>query len=113
MSRPAGPRDSSAWHHRETPDRLKAGQTDAGIVWKTETLEALRDGAQVEGVSLPPQDSLRDEVAYAIGALKGSRRGDAAARYLAFLASPQGQAAYTSFGFVGASPQELALKPIP
>ena len=103
----------TAVHHRETPDRLKAGQTDAGIVWKTETLEALRDGAQVEGVSLPPQDSLRDEVAYAIGALKGSPRAEAAARYLAFLASPQGQAAYTAFGFVGASPPELALKPIP
>jgi ABC-type molybdate transport system substrate-binding protein len=103
----------TAVHHRETPDLLKAGKTDAGIVWKTETLEALRDGAQVEGVSLPPQDSLRDEVAYAIGALKGSRHADAAARYLAFLASPPGQAAYTAFGFVGASPQELALKPIP
>lgn len=103
----------TAVHHRETPERLKAGQSDAGIVWKTETLEALRDGAQVEGISLPPPDSLRDEVSYAIGALVGSRRADAAARYLAFLATPRGQAAYTSFGFVGASPQELALKPIP
>jgi ABC-type molybdate transport system substrate-binding protein len=103
----------TAVHHRETPDLLKAGRTDAGIVWKTETLEALRDGAQVEGITLPPQDSLRDEVSYAIGALVGSRRADAAARYLAFLATPRGQAAYTSFGFVGASAQELALKPIP
>jgi ABC-type molybdate transport system substrate-binding protein len=103
----------TAVHHRETPDRLKAGQSDAGIVWKTETLAALRADAPVEGVILPPQDSLRDEVSYAIGALKNSRRADAAARYLAFLATPQGQAAYTAFGFVGASPQELALKPIP
>jgi len=103
----------TAVHHRETPELLKAGKTDAGIVWKTETLEALRDGAQVEGVTLPPQDSLRDEVSYAIGALKNSHRADAAARYLAFLASPQGQAAYISFGFVGATPQELTLKLIP
>ena len=103
----------TAVHHRETPERLKAGQSDAGIVWKTETLEALRDGAQVEGVGLPPQDSLRDEVSYAIGALEGSRRAEVAARYLAFLATPRGQAVYTSFGFVGATPQELALKPIP
>ncbi len=103
----------TAVHHRETPDRLKAGQSDAGIVWKTETLEALRAGAEVEGVSLPPDDSLRDEVSYAIGALKGSGRSAAAASYLGFLATPQGQSVYTGFGFVGASPQELALKPIP
>jgi len=103
----------TAVHHRETPELLKANRTDAGIVWKTETLEALRDGAQVEGVKLPPQDSLRDEVSYVIGALKGSHRTDAAARYLAFLASPQGQAAYASFGFVEATPQELTLKLIP
>lgn len=103
----------TAVHHRETPDRLKAGQSDAGIVWKTETLAALRAGAQVEGVGLPLADSLRDEVAYAIGALKGTPRADAAARYLAFLATPQGQSAYTAFGFVGASPEELALKSIP
>lgn len=103
----------TAVHHRETPDRLKAGQSDAGIVWKTETLEALRAGAEVEGVSLPPEDSLRDEVSYAIGALKGSSRSAAAASYLNFLATPQAQSVYTGFGFVGASPQELALKPIP
>lgn len=103
----------TAVHHRETPELLKANRTDAGLVWKTETLEALRDGAQVEGVKLPPQDSLRDEVSYVIGTLKGARRADAAARYLAFLASPQGQAAYVGFGFVEATPQELMLKPIP
>ena len=103
----------TAVHHRETPERLKAGTSDAGIVWKTETLEALRDGAPVESVRLPPQDSLRDEVSYAIGALKGSPRSAAATRYLAFLASPEGQAIYASFGFVSATPQELMSKPIP
>lgn len=103
----------TAVHHRETPMRLKSDMSDAGIVWKTETLEALRDGALVEGVVLPPQDSLRDEVSYAIGVLKGSRRAEAAARYLDFLATPAGQSAYASFGFVKATPQELAVKPIP
>lgn len=103
----------TAVHHRETPDRIKAGQSDAGIVWKTETLEALRDGAQVEGVDLPPVDSLRDEVSYVIGARKGSSRSAAAATYLEFLATPQAQAVYGGFGFVRASPDELKLKPIP
>lgn len=103
----------TAVHHRETPDRIKAGQSDAGIVWKTETLEALRDGAQVESVALPPVDSLRDEVSYAVGALKGSNRSTAATSYLQFLATPQAQAVYAGFGFVSASPDELKLRPIP
>lgn len=103
----------TAVHHRETPLRVQSGLSDAGIVWKTETLEALRDGAPVESVRLPPEDSLRDEVSYAIGVLKSSPRSAAANRYLAFLASPAGQAAYVSFGFVSATPQELTSKPIP
>jgi ABC-type molybdate transport system substrate-binding protein len=103
----------TAVHHRETPERIKAGTSDAGIVWKTESLEALREGAQVDTVQLPPEDSLRNEVSYAIGAMKGSRRAEAAARYLRFLATPEAQGAYAKFGFVNASAQELALKPIP
>lgn len=103
----------TAVHHRETPDRIKAGTSDAGIVWKTEVLEALRDGAQVEAVALPPADSLRDEVSYAIGALKGSPKADAASKYLRFLASPDASNVYTRYGFVAADAQELTLKPIP
>ena len=103
----------TAVHHRETPDRIRAGTSDAGIVWKTETLEAVRDGASVEAVQLPPEDSMRAEVSYAIGALKGGRREQAAARYLEFLATPASQAAYTKYGFVSATAEELRLKPIP
>ncbi len=62
---------------------------------------------------MPPQDSLRDEVAYAIGPLDASPRKAMAERYLAFLATPAAQAAYAKYGFVNATPQELALKPIP
>ena len=102
----------TAVHHRETPERLQSGTSDAGIVWKTETLEALRAGASVESVRLPAQDSLRDEVSYAIGAITGSPRSGAAARYLDFIASPEGQAVYASFGFVPATSQELMSKPI-
>lgn len=103
----------TAVHHRETPDRILAGQSDTGIVWITEGIEAQRDGKAVDMVKLPPQDSLRDEVAYAIGPLDASPRQAAAQRYLAFLATPQAQAAYAKYGFVNATPQELALKPIP
>lgn len=103
----------TAIHHRETPERIRDGKSDAGIVWKTETLEAVRDGARVEAVSLPPEDSLRDEVSYAIGALTNSGRKVAAERYLRFLATPGAQEAYAKFGFVRATSDELRLKPIP
>jgi len=100
-------------HHRETPVRIREGLSDAGIVWKTEALEALREGARVEAVELPPEDSRRDEVAYVAGPLTGSPRRAAADAYLRFLASPAGQEAYARFGFVAAGPEDLRLRQIP
>ena len=102
----------TAVHHRETPERIRDDKSDAGIVWKTEVMEALRHGAQVEAVELPAADSLRDEVSYAIGALQNGRHQQNAAAYLAFLATDAAQGAYEKFGFVKARPDELALKPI-
>jgi ABC-type sulfate transport system substrate-binding protein len=103
----------TAVHHRETPDRILAGTSDTGLVWLTEAIEAQRDGKQVQTVLLPPVDSLRDEVAYAVCALgKGTRQANAA-RYLSFLATAEAQAAYAKFGFVNATAGELELKPIP
>ena len=99
--------------HRETPDRIKAGQSDAGVVWKTEVLEARRAGADIEAVELPPQDSLRDEVSYVIGPLSHSPHQKAADAFLKFLRSPGGQDAYARFGFVKATEAELTAKPIP
>jgi ABC-type molybdate transport system substrate-binding protein len=100
-------------HHRETPERILAGTSDMGIVWVTETQQAKRAGMKVDGVRLPPEDSLRDEVSYAIGALSASPHKAAAEKYLAFLATPAAQDAYAEFGFVKAKPEELKLRPIP
>jgi ABC-type molybdate transport system substrate-binding protein len=100
-------------HHRETPERIREGLSDAGIVYATEVAAALAMGVPVEGVALPPEDSRRDYISYVIGALVGSPRSEAAGRFLAFLATPSAQEAYTRFGFVGASAEELRLKPIP
>jgi len=102
----------TAVHHRETPDRILAGTSDTGIVWVTEGIEAQRQGKAVDMVRLPPADSLRDEVAYVIGALNGPRKA-AADRYLVFLRTPAAQAAYAKYGFVNASPQALTPRPIP
>ena len=103
----------TAVHHRETPDRILAGQSDAGMVWKTEVLAAEQLGAKIDAVALPDEDSLRNEVAYAIGMLKGTSHRDAAEAFLSFLRSPDGQAAYARFGFVKASEAELQPRPIP
>ncbi len=102
----------TAVHHRETPERIRDDKSDAGIVWKTEVMEALRQGAKVEAVELPAADSLREEVSYAVGALDNSRHKQNAAAYLAFLGTAPAQQAYAKFGFVKARREELVLKPI-
>lgn len=103
----------TAVHHRETPERIRAGLSDTGLVWRTEVIEAIRDGSAIEGVELPPEDSLKDEVAYVVGALREAPHREAADAYLRFLASEEGQAAYASFGFVRAAADELRSRPIP
>jgi len=100
-------------HHRETPERILDGRSDTGIVWVTETMEAKRDGAKVDSVRLPPQDSLVDEVSYAIGSLTKSGNKAMADRYIRFLATAEAKQAYSKYGFVTASDAELRLKPIP
>jgi ABC-type molybdate transport system substrate-binding protein len=102
----------TAVHHRETPERIRDNKSDAGIVWKTEVMEALHQGAPVEAVELPEADSLRDEVFYAIGPLENARNKENADAYLAFLGTTAGQDAYAKFGFVKARSDELKLRPI-
>ncbi|MBR1222242.1 substrate-binding domain-containing protein [Bradyrhizobium sp. U87765 SZCCT0131] len=102
----------TAVHHRETPQRIVAGQSDAGVVWRTEVLQALRSGAAVEAVDLPAEDSLRDEVSYAIGRLDDTPHAAAATAWLAFIGSRAAQDIYRSYGFVGASDTELTPKPL-
>jgi len=100
-------------HHRETPERILDGRSDTGIVWVTEVGEAKREGAKVDMVRLPPEDSLVNEVSYAIGSLTNSRKKAMADRYIQFLATPAAKAAYAKYGFVNATDEELKLKPIP
>jgi ABC-type molybdate transport system substrate-binding protein len=102
----------TAVHHRETPDRILANQSDAGMVWKTEVLAAERGGAKIDAVALPDEDSLRREVSYVIGMLKAAPRAAAGQAFLEFLSSPECQQAYGKYGFVNASADELKPKPI-
>ncbi len=102
----------TAVHHRETPDRILADQSDAGMVWKTEVLAAKRGGAKIDAVALPDQDSLRNEVSYVIGMLKTTPHATAAQAFLTFLSSPECQQIYAKYGFVNASADELKPKRI-
>lgn len=61
---------------------------------------------------MPPDDSLREEVSYVIGALTGTAHADAGASFLGFLRSSAGQEAYAKYGFVKATNEQLVLKPI-
>ena len=102
----------TAVHHRETPDRILANQSDAGMVWKTEVLAAERSGAKIDAVALPDQDSLRKEVSYVIGMLKAAPHAASAQAFLQFLSSPECQQTYAKYGFVNAGADELKPKPI-
>ncbi len=100
-------------HHREIPARIALGQTDVGLVWRTETIAAIARGAAVEGVALPPEDNAALLVNYVAAMLDGSGHKEAAAAMIGFMASQAGQDAYAAFGFVPASPEERTLRPLP
>lgn len=99
-------------HHRETPDRIEAGTADVGIVWTTEVAHAKEQGRPLEGVTIAAPLNKQAKVNYAIGAMKNGRNADNAALYLAYLATDAAQAIYEKYGFIRASAEELALKPL-
>jgi ABC-type molybdate transport system substrate-binding protein len=99
-------------HHRETPDRIEKGEADVGIVWTTEVVHAKAEGRPIDGVAIPAPLNKQDKVNYAIGTMKNGRNPDNAARYLAYLASDDAQSIYEKYGFLRASAEELALKPL-
>lgn len=103
----------TAVHHREIPEALKAGTTDVGIVWVTETKNELGTGSEVVSVPLPAEDSMVREVAYVIGTMTNAKNASAAQRYMDFLKTNEAQAAYAKFGFIKASPAELSPRAIP
>lgn len=99
-------------HHRETPHRIENGEADVGIVWTTEVVEAQSQGRSVEGVAIEAPYNKQDKVGYAIGSLKSGRNQDNAKRYLEYLATDEAQNIYAKYGFIKATADELALKPL-
>ena len=99
-------------HHRETPYRIEHGEADVGIVWTTEVQYAKSQNRPVEDVSIPAPYNMQHKVGYAIGALSTGRNPYNAARYLAYLGTPEAQAIYAKYGFLKANDSELKLKPL-
>lgn len=100
-------------HHREIPEGIKKGETDVGIVWATEVKHALAEGAPVESVTLPVNDSLKNEVIYVAAPLRNAAHAKYAEAYIAYLGSPAGQDAYSNHGFVRADADEMIGRVIP
>lgn len=100
-------------HHRETPDRIEAGEADVGIVWTTEIVEAKKQGRKVEGVAIPAPLNQGGKVGYAIGELSTGRNSRHAHAYMHYLQTDEAQAIYAKYGFVTASADKLKIKPIP
>ncbi len=100
-------------HHRETPHRIEQGEADVGIVWTTEIKHAQAEGRAIDGVPIPAPLNMSDKVGYAIGVLSTGRNQANARRYLDYLATQGAQDIYARYGFVEASAEERALKPIP
>jgi molybdate transport system substrate-binding protein len=74
--------------------KIEAGELDAGITYVTDVMST--DGA-VEGVDIPEESNVVAE--YPIAVLAGAPNPDAAAAFVEFVLSEEGQAILTAYGF--------------
>ena len=75
--------------------KVTAGEADAGIVYATDVLAA---GDSAEGVDIPADINVIAE--YPIVATKDSANPDAAAAFIEFVPSEQGQKILDAYGFL-------------
>ena len=99
-------------HHRETPDRIEAGEADVGIVWTTEVTHAKAQGRPLDGVPIPAPYNMQDKVNYAIGILTAGRNQENAIAFISYLGTDEAQEIYEKYGFLRANKEELRLKPL-
>jgi len=74
--------------------KIEAGELDAGITYVTDVLS---NSGTVEGVDIPAEVNVVAE--YPIAILTGAPNPDAAAAWVEFVLSEEGQAILTSYGF--------------
>jgi molybdate transport system substrate-binding protein len=74
--------------------KIEAGELDAGIVYVTDVLST---AGSVEGIDISQEDNV--VASYPIAALTAAPNPDAAAAFVEFILSAQGQAILQDFGF--------------
>jgi len=99
-------------HHRQIA-AIESRRADVGLVWRTETLAVIADGAPVHGLSLPPGQNAVDQVGYVAGAFGDSPHAAAAAAFIGFLGSQPGQDPNAAYGFVPATKGERTPRLLP
>lgn len=95
-------------HHRQTPMRILAKQSDAGVVWTSEVRFQQKLGNPVEGVKIPV--GLNTPATYAAGVVKGAAHAAAAREWVKYLKSDEAQSAYAEFGFRPVSAERARLE---
>jgi molybdate transport system substrate-binding protein len=75
--------------------KIELGEADAGIVYTTDVRAA---AGKVQGIPIP--DSFNVVATYPLVKVKDSSNAAAAAAFIAYLRSPEGQAKLESFGFL-------------
>lgn len=95
--------DGTTWlthiHHRQTPAQVMAGKCDAGAVWYTEAyFHRNLVNHPTDLVEIPA--SQNKVVTYTMGMMKYAPHKQAAADFLKFLMSDEGQGIYQKYGFM-------------
>ncbi len=76
--------------------KISLGEGSAGIVYASDVVGA--EAAQVIRIEIP--DALNTVAQYPIAPLNDSKNGDAAAQFIAFILSAEGQAILVQYGFI-------------
>jgi ABC-type molybdate transport system substrate-binding protein len=84
-------------HHRETPMFLMQGRAEAGVTWRSEATFQEQTGNPIAHVDIP--DAENTVGIYAGGIVKGAAHREAAAKWLAFLKSPEAVTIFEGYGF--------------
>lgn len=84
-------------HHRQTAMRILGGQSDAGVTWASEVQFQESIGNPIAGIKIPAGQNTT--AIYAAGILPGAPHKTAARAWIDYLASPEAQAIYRSYGF--------------
>ncbi len=76
---------------------VEAGNADAGFVYRTDALVSKKVRI---AIAVPPAEGPR--ITYPAAALRDAKEPDAAAKFVAFLGSPEAQAVFARYGFLPA-----------